>query len=323
MHIRIPAQCTNPGTTRHKHCLNLLSKLKHLLLCAIIVLSTSAHALTLYDDIGRTIEIKRPAQRIISLAPAITENLFSLDAGALIVGSSSHSDYPDAARQIPIVSTHAQLDLEHIASLKPDIIIVWHGGQSAAQLDALNQLNIPIYHQSINQLTDLPLSLMRLSLLIGTPQKAASVVLAAYEQIRLKPNLDRDPSIKPLSVFYQVWQQPLITINHTSWISDALTRCGAQNIFADLPLPTPTVNTEAVIKHNPDVIMTASHEAQNDGSLDEWRGWSSLKATQTNQLLFVNEDHINRPTLRMLRAAQTLCNQLQFLQATNAQQNAR
>lgn len=319
MHTRTPTRCKNPRTPTQKYCLKYLFKLKQsllklFLLSASIALCTYAQALPLYDDIGNTIEIKQPAQRIISLAPAITENLFSIGAGALIVGSSSHSDYPDAARQIPIVSTHAQLDLERIAILKPDIIIVWHGGQSTAQLHALSQLNIPIYHHHISQLTDLPLSLMRLSLLVGTPQKAASVVLAAYEQIRLKPNLDRAPSIKPLSVFYQVWKQPLITINHTSWINDALARCGALNIFADLPLPTPTVNTEAVIKHNPEVIITASHAAQNDGSLDEWRAWSNLKAAQSNQLLFVNEDHINRPTLRMLSASQTLCSQLQSFQ---------
>ena len=101
-----------------------------------------------------------------------------------------------------------------------------------------------------------------------------------------------------------------MTLNQDSWVSDALARCGAQNIFADLPISAPTVNVENVIKRNPALIITASNHAQLDHTLDMWRNWRELSALKHQGLLFVDADLINRATLRTLIESERLCTQI-------------
>jgi len=279
----------------------------------LILISGFAHAqaISLTDDTGQTLQFAQPVQRIVSLSPAITENLFAIGLGERIVGVSSYSNYPAQAKQIPIVSDHQSIDLEAILKLKPDVVVAWHGGQSPAQLRILQQLNIPIFYQEINTLADIPTSLMRLSQMAGNQSIAAPIIANAYARI---PLIAQAP--KPiLPAFYQVWNQPLMTLNRDSWVSDALTRCGAQNIFADLPISAPTVNIEDVLKRNPALIITATAHAQPDPTLDMWRNWHDVSALKHQGLLFVDADLINRATLRTLIESEHLCTQIAQVRA--------
>ena len=272
----------------------------------LILRVAHAQTVTILDDTGQVLQFTQPVQRIVALSPAITENLFAIGLGERIVGVSSYSDYPVQAKQIPIVSDHQSIDLEAILKLKPDVVVAWYGGQSPAQLATLKQLNIPIFYQKINTLADIPISLMRLSQMAGNQSIAAPIIANAYARI---PLIAQAPT-PILPAFYQVWGQPLMTLNQDSWVSDALARCGAQNIFADLPISAPTVNIEDVLKHNPALIITASNHAQLDHTLDMWRNWRELSALKHQGLLFVDADLINRATLRTLIESERLCTQI-------------
>ena len=268
-------------------------------------------AITVSDDTGQILEFTQPVQRIVALSPAITENLFAIGLGERIVGVSSYSDYPAQTKQIPIVSDHQSIDLEAILKLKPDVVVAWYGGQSSAQLAVLKQLNIPIFFQKINTLTDIPISLMRLSHMAGNQSTAAPIIAKSYAHI---PLLTQAPT-PILDAFYQVWSQPLMTLNHQSWVSDALARCGARNIFGDLPISAPTVNIEDVLKRNPTLIITATAHAQPDHSLDMWHSWHEMPALKYQGLLFVDADLINRATLRTLNESEHLCAQIAQVRA--------
>ncbi|MGL4767128.1 MAG: cobalamin-binding protein [Formosimonas sp.] len=273
--------------------------------CLLALCCAPAHALTVQDDAGQTLTLNAPAQKIISLSPSITENLFAIGAGARIVGTSSASDYPLAAQQIPVVADYQNIQLERIAALKPDVVVAWQGGTSPAQLAALAQLNIPVYLHRVQTLSDIPLSLMRLAQLTGLEATAAPQILAAYQSIRLL----RDAPQPRLSAFYQVWPSPLTTLNRSNWVSDALARCGAVNLFADAPVAAPTVGMETVLKYNPDIIISATTNAD----LDAWRNWPNLAAVRRNALWQVDADVMNRATLRTLAASAQLCQQIDGL----------
>lgn len=270
------------------------------------LLSTPLFALTLQDDTGVTFTLTGPAQRIVSLTPSTTENLYSIGAGARIVGTSRHSDYPLAAQKIALIGDEQSINLERIAALKPDLIIAWAGGTSPAQLAALQQLQIPIFMQRIQTLPDIPLALMRLAQLTGLESQAAPIILKSYQDINLLNNVPQPT----LTAFYQIWHAPLMTLNRSSWVSDALTRCGALNLFASAPITAPTVNVEHVLRQNPDLIITGTNNATPNNSLDSWRAWPDLQAVQKNGLLFVNDDHMSRATLRTLSASTQLCQKI-------------
>jgi len=256
-----------------------------------------------HDDVGHTVSLSTPARRIVSLSPAITENLFAIGAGDYVIGTSTYSDYPAAAKNIPIVADHQNVDLEKIATLKPDVIIVWQGGSSPAQIAALERLGIPLYTHSAKRLSDIPLALMRLSHLTGTEQAAAPTILAAYQNI---PLLADAPS-PALPTFYQVWYSPLMTLNRHSWVSDALARCGARNLFDELNLTAPTVGMEDVLQRQPAILYSATPQGQADESLAMWRKWPSLPAVSANNFLYTDSDSMNRATLRTLHAAKIMC----------------
>ena len=263
-------------------------------------------AINVTDDTGQELHFEHAPQRIVSLAPSVTENLFAIGLGERVVGVSSYSDYPEPAKKLPIISDYQNMDLEAIAKLKPDVVVVWHGGQSPAQLSALKQLNIPIFYQKINTLADIPLSLMRLSQMAGNQVQAAPIIAQAYKQI---PLLAQAPQ-PTLKVFYQVWQRPLMTINGSSWISDALARCGAANLYAELPISAPTVNLEDVLARQPELILSTTSNSASDRSLDFWRDWPQIPAVKHNGLIYSEGDGMNRSSLRTLAAAQQLCGQI-------------
>ena len=282
-------------------------------LAVFLFISGIAHAqpISLTDDTGQTLQFTQPVQRIVALSPAITENLFAIGLGERIVGVSSHSDYPHPAKKIPVVSDYQSIDLEAILKLKPDVIVAWHGGQSPAQLRILQQLSIPIFYQKINTLADIPTSLMRLSHMAGNQSTAAPISAHAYGRI---PLIAQAPT-PILSAFYQVWGQPLMTVNRQSWVSDALNRCGAHNMFSDLPTSAPMVNMEDVLKRNPALIITATAHAQPDHTLDMWHNWHEISALKHQGLLFADADLMNRATLRTLVASEHICAQIAHVRA--------
>jgi len=273
-------------------------------LCCLC-LTPFAHAeLSLRDDTGQLLRLKQAPQRIVSLAPHVTELLFAAGAGARIVGAADYSDYPETAKRIPRVGG-ALLDLEAIAALRPDLIVVWADGNPPAQLQRLKQLGIPLYLSAPKRLDDIPLGLARLGKMLGTE----SIAQAAATQYRAELSRLRKTYAgrKKLRVFYQVWDEPLLTINGAHIISDALTTCGAENIFAQLPALTPTVSIENILQADPDAIVTSSQDGQRPARLDAWRRWSRLSAVRNNRLFFVHADWIDRPAPRILLGVAELC----------------
>lgn len=276
------------------------------LLLLLAALSASARAeISVTDDSGAVVRLTAPARRIVSLAPNITELLFAAGAGGRIVGTVEYSDYPEAAKSISRVGDYSRVDLEAVAALKPDLVIAWQEGNAAAHLDKLTGLGLSIYVAQPNRIEDIAHSLEQFGRLSGTEAAAARAASAFRQRMaQLRAEYGSRP---PVRVFYQVWRQPLTTVNGRQIISDAIRLCGGVNIFADLAGLAPNVSIEAVLAANPEAIVASGMDKQRPEWLDDWKRWTQLTAVARGNLFFVPPDLIQRHTPRLLDGAQLFC----------------
>jgi iron complex transport system substrate-binding protein len=271
-------------------------------LCLLLVLPAQAAAIRLVDDAGQTLEFTRPPQRIVSLTPHLTELLFAVGAGAQLVGVDSASDYPKAAKALPRVGDYSRINFERILALKPDLVIAWVGGNRAADIHGLNKMGLPVLHTQASRLDDVA----RLLRLIGRASGHAGQGDAAARDFsaRLDALQVRAARQPPVSVFYQVWDRPLMTVGGTHWISDALAVCGARNVFADLRAASPVVSREAVLRRAPALIVSGSDAPD---VRRQWQRFASLPAVKKNAFVRVDADLLHRPTPRLIEGVAELC----------------
>lgn len=280
--------------------------MKALLGAALLLYSALGHAaVTVADDRGQPVRLTAPAQRVISMAPHVTELLFAAGGGGRIVGAMNFSDYPAAAAQIPLIGSNSQLDLERVIALKPDLLVVWQSGNTARQLAQLQSLGIPLFYSEPHSLDGVADSLLRLGRLLGTEAQAQ----AAASQFRAKAAAlrARYASRAPVSVFYQVWDEPLYTLNGAQIASDAIRLCGGRNIFAELKTVAPQVSIEAVLQRNPEAIVGGKRYTPQDRGLSIWAPYHSLLAVRRKNLFTLDEVLLTRPGPRAVDGAAALC----------------
>lgn len=274
--------------------------------CLLLLGAGSVTAgISVQDDAGRTVTLTKPAQRIVSLAPHLTEMLFAAGAGGRIVGTIEYSDYPEAAEKIPRIGSSAGLDLEAILGLRPDLIVVWKSGNPARQVERLHELGFPVYVSEPRRLADIAASIERLGKLAGTD--AVAYRAAREFRVGLDALRARQGARPRVRVFYQVLDPLLITVNGQHMISDVLQLCGGENVFAGLPALAPRVDLEAVLAADPEAIIAGGTEAVWRDWLARWRAWPRLRAVQRDNLFFIPVDIVHRHGPRILQGAEAIC----------------
>ncbi|MFP5410118.1 MAG: cobalamin-binding protein [Gammaproteobacteria bacterium] len=254
------------------------------------------------DDAGQVLELPRSPQRIVTLTPHLTELLFAVGAGPQVVGADTASDFPDAAKTLPRVGDTQRINHERILALKPDLVVVWVGGNRAADLHRLRQLGLPLLHTEARQLSDVP----RLLRLVGQASGHAAAGQAAAQDFEARLAALRVPAMHqpPARAFYQVWDRPLMTVGGRHWISDALTICGVRNVFADLDSAAPVVSREAVLQRAPELIVSGHDASDPRGT---WQAYARLPAVQRDAFVRVDADRLHRPTPRLIEGIAELC----------------
>lgn len=267
-----------------------------------LLCSVASAAITVTDDAGKTVTLQAPAKRILSLAPHVTELLYAAGAGDAIVGTVEYSDFPEAAKKIPRVGGHSALDLERIVALKPDLIVIWLHGNAQKQLDRLLELGIPAFYNEPTKLDDIPRSIETLGILTGNSTQARAA--AAAFRAKVEALRARYANRAPVSLFYQVWNKPLTTLNGQHLVADVINLCGGKSLFADLKPKAPAVAMEAVIEADPEAIVSTS--IQKDG-LDLWSKWTRMRAVKNGHLFAMDGNLINRHGPRITEGAEKLC----------------
>ncbi|HEV3104567.1 MAG TPA: cobalamin-binding protein [Trinickia sp.] len=289
--------------------------------CAV----TARAAVTVVDDAGATVTLAAPARRVVSLAPHATELAYAAGGGAKLVAAVSYSDYPPAAKALPRVGGNTGLDLERIVALKPDLVIVWRHGNDDRQLERLRAMHIALFRSEPRKLDDVATNLERLGQLFGTSETAEAAAKEYRSEIaQLRA---RYAGLAPVRVFYQVWDHPLLTLNGTHIVSDAIALCGGHNVFADLAPLVPAVSTEAVVAADPEAIITASVGTTAPDaplpSLGTWRAWRGMTAVARGNLFAIDGDLIDRPGPRLAQGADALCRDLDMARSRRPSAAAR
>lgn len=271
-------------------------------------LAASATQRCAVDDAGKKLCLTSAAQRIATLSPGATELTFATGAGDKVIAGVNHSDYPPAARKLPLVGNHTRIDVETLLALKPDLIVTWVTGNPPAQMELLHKLGLPMFAIEPRTFEGVSSAIERLSVLTGTEQQG----FAEAERFRagISAITEQYRHAKPVRVFYQVWETPLMTINNEHLIGKVLQLCGGVNVFAEMPRLVPRISPEVVLEADPQVILTGSVEGASDDQLDHWKNYPKLRAVAENNLFFVPASPISRPTPRLLEASRDICQKL-------------
>jgi vitamin B12 transport system substrate-binding protein len=235
-------------------------------------------------------------ERVVSLAPSLSEIVVELGAADLLVGVLDGGDRPAELANVPSVGRYGQLDMERLLSLKPDLILLWPGSIGAAQREQLQRLNLPVFIAEPHSLEQLTAQVQAIAEQLGRGE--AGRALADTLRQRLADLRQRYQRAEPVRVFYQVWNQPLYTVGGGQIISDALTVCGARNVFDDLTLPAPQVSVESVLQRDPELILVG-----DQAQLDAWKAWPTMMAS----VRLVPDKGLERPSAQMLEALARLC----------------
>ncbi len=263
------------------------------------------------DDLGRQVRLPKPATRIVSLAPHITENLFAAGVGDRVVGVVAYSDYPPEAATRPQVGGYSQLNVEAVLALQPDLVVAWASGNPPAALEQLAAIGVPLYYSQPRTVEDIARTLVAFGQLGGAPEVGEAAAAAFRQRVE---ELRRTYANRPrVSLFYQIWDQPLRTVGGQQIISDVMALCGGRNVFAALPGLAPVVSVEAVLAANPEAIVASGMGEARPDWLDKWRRWPQLAAVAGGHLFFIPPQLLQRPTPRLLQGAEQLCQALEMV----------
>ena len=266
-------------------------------------LSLAAGAVTLRDDLAREITIARPAQRIVTLAPFLTELAFAAGAGDRVVGVSAYSDYPPAARALPVVSSAVGVSLEQLAALKPDFVIAWRDSFRVEDIARIERFGAAVFVVHGRRLEDVPRLLRAFGAATGRDVSGASARFEA-EIAALRA---RYSGRTPVDVFLEIWNQPLTTIAGDHFMNDALAICGARNVFKEHPGVAPQVSWEELYVRDPPIIVGTGSAANAAEFQANWRRHPTLSAVKSGRLAWIDADTLQRPTARTPQGIAQLC----------------
>jgi iron complex transport system substrate-binding protein len=284
-----------------------------LALFAAVLVATSLPAaaaasgsITIVDDSGRTITLPHVPQRIVSIAPGATEMLFAAGAGSHVIATVEFSDEPAEAKKVPRIGDSSAVDLERVVALRPDVVVVWEGGNNVAQISRLESLKLTLYRHKLEKLHDIPVSLRRLGALAGT----RTVAEAAARDVESRlANLEKrygQSADKP-TVLLEVWNRPIYTVGGSHMMTDSLRLCGARNVFADLKEQGPSVDTEAVIGRDPQIIVAVAPPGVAREWLAEWKRFATLRAVRDGRLVPFEDQRLSRLGPSAVAGTEALC----------------
>jgi iron complex transport system substrate-binding protein len=262
------------------------------------------------DEAGRTIRIPLTPSRIVSLAPSLTETIYALSLQDRLVGDTDYCDYPADAQKKTKVGGGINPNLEVIASLHPDLVLVTNSFNRLDTVRALDTLGIPSYDIDPHTVSEIISSTEKLADILGVPDTGKN--LADELQRRLASLQTKLASVSQTRVLFIVWSEPLISVGKDTFIADALRQAGANSVV-ESSQDWPQMNLEEVVRLQPDyLIFAASHSAAGAHDFDSLAakpGWRLMDAVH-NRHFAVISDAVNRPAPRIVSAIEDLARQL-------------
>ena len=241
--------------------------------------------------------------RIVSLAPHLTEIAYAAGAGDALVGTVEYSDYPAAARRLPRVGDGWRVDFESVLALRPDVVLAWTSGTPRSTVEQLMAMRLRVIEVPTFRLADVPAALRLVGDLAGT--RAAAEPAAARFEAEVTRLRERHAGARPVTVFVQIDEEPLFTVNGRHVISEVVELCGGRNVFAGLPQIAPQVDVEAVLARDPQAILSTDDTATDPRA--EWRRWPQLTAVRRGTIYVLPSDTVARASPRLVEGVQAVC----------------
>lgn len=248
------------------------------------------------------------ANRIVSLAPDLTELVYAAGAGDKLVGTVAYSDFPPAALKLNRIGDAFRIDYEAVALLRPDLVLAWGSGTPSAIKGKLRSLGYRVVELEPDSVESIADELRQIGELAGTPEsadQAARILLARNQELR-----HQYAGKKPRRVFFQISADPLYTVTGDHVISEIIESCGGINVFADAPGIAPAVSKEATVAARPDVILAATYPG-DDAWEAAWQSWQQVPAVSNGYLYGIDRDLISRSGPRIVDAALQVCEALE------------
>lgn len=272
------------------------------------------------DDTDREVCLAAPASRIAALSPGATELVYAAGAGERVVAVVAYSDYPPEAREVASVGSHTRVDLERLVALRPELVIGWVTGNPAEQLERIEALGLPVFYIEPRSFEGVASAIERLARLAGT--RAAGDAEAERFRQGMAALAERYAEAASVAVFYQVWDEPLMTINDDHLIGQVLNLCGGVNVFGDLERLVPRLDEEAVLAADPEAILAGGMGEENRDWLTHWERYPQLTAVDRGNLFFVPPSLIQRPTPRLLEGSRLFCEKLDLARERRGEQGS-
>ena len=258
--------------------------------------ATSKKTETFTDFMQRQVRVIKPVNKIVSMAPNVTEMLFAIGLDKEIVGVTTFCNYPEEAKQKTKIGGYYDPNIEVILSLAPDLIVATPDGYSKERMGRLEQSGIPIFLVNPMNMDDILETMLNLGKVTDKVDIAEGVVNALrdrVQQIRLK--VESIPLDKRPKVFYEIGRDPFITVGPGNFVDSLIISAGGINIAKDAPTDWPRYSVEAVIAKEPDIIITAprsmfNSNAENKVDINEWQRYRTIPAVKNNRIYHVNPD---------------------------------
>jgi iron complex transport system substrate-binding protein len=294
------------------HCQHPVKKIplrrSILMLTAVFVLSwtTLSSAATFKDALGRTVTLKTPPKRIVSMAPSLTEILYYLGLADRIAGVTQFSYYPPETAQKPNVGSYVNLNAEKIVSLNPDLAIGTKDGNKPTTVKLLEQAGIPVYIVNPRNIKDVIGTIHEIGELCGVGVRAKELSIQLGK--RVNRIFERTVSLKKPLVFLQINIKPIMTVNKNTFHHDVIRLAGGDNMTKKEPITYPRISIEEVMRRRPEVIIISSMERNGryERARKDWVKWSTIPAVKERRVHLINSDLLDRPSPRIVKGLETM-----------------
>lgn len=256
------------------------------------------------DDTNQTLCVQQ-AQRVLVLAPHLTEIVDFVGAMSKVIAVDGSSNFPESVNTLPKLGNPWMLSAESILARKPDLVLVWQSGISMQVVAQLRKAGVPVFVSEPKKIEQVATTMRRVSKLLGTEQSSASRIddwLQQFEALRAAYS-----GRTQVPVFYQVWGQPLMTLGGQHAVSEVIDLCGGRNIFGDLPNLAAQVSVEGVLKRKPEVLLASGSVRDHQGFVAQWSAWPQMPAVKRHQVYTVPNDILVRNGPRLIQAAKLVC----------------
>lgn len=272
------------------------------------VLAWPVQALEIRDDRGVSIKLNTAAARIITLAPHLAEIAFAAGVGNRVIAVGRFSDFPPEVKQLPQIGDASRVDIERILALKPDLILAWKSGNQAGDIARLERLGFPVVVTEAARLADIPRVLRLVGTLGGNAQQGEQSAAAFEREIAaLRERYSAAASGRaPVRVFYEIWHQPLSTVNGAHMISDAISLCGGGNVFAQASSLVPSVSPESLVAARPELILGGDSTNNPEEFFVRWARFP-VRDLRALPHRYVAPNDIQRQSPRVLAGVRAIC----------------